>query len=417
MENGEFNIPYSKQFIDEEDIKTAIDVLKSDYLTTGPKVREFEKALCEYTGARYCVAVSNGTAALHISSLVLLKSQDLVLTTPNSFLATSNSILYAGAKPLFVDIKEDGNIDLDKCIEIIEKLGSQIKAIYTVHFSGNPVDMEKLKYIRKNFPFIKILEDASHAIGAKYKLKMENGVPKKSNNFLGYKGEWRIGKVGDCKISDITTFSFHPVKNITTAEGGAILTNNEEIYKKAIMLRNHGIIRNGELRIENEELAFDEKGNINPWYYEMKTLGFNYRITDIQCALGLSQLKKLDKFIQKRQYLAKRYDKAFEDLIIKPLYKFNKNSAYHLYVVRVDFSKLDITKAELFYKMRESGINLQLHYIPINKQPFYKKLGYGNENLPKMYKYYEEAFSIPLYYSLSEKEQDYIIEKLLEVLK
>jgi len=394
-------INYSKQFIDEDDIKAVEEVLKSDYLTTGPKVREFEKALCEYTGAKYAVAVSNGTAALHISSLILLNKNDLVLTTPNSFLATANSILYTGAKPLFVDIKEDGNINLDKCIKIIEKLGSQIKAIYAVHFSGNPVDMEKLKYIKENFPFIKILEDGAHAIGAKYQLRIENG-------------EWRIRKIGDCKISDITTFSFHPVKNITTGEGGAILTNDEKIYKKALILRNHGIVKEN---FENKEMAYDKKGNLNPWYYEMKKLGFNYRITDMQCALGLSQLKKLDKFIQKKQNLAKRYDEAFKDSIIKPLYQFNKNSAYHLYVVRVDFSKLNITKAELFYKMREFGINLQLHYIPINKQPFYKKLGYGNENLSEMYKYYEEAFSIPLYYSLSEKDQDYVIEKLFEALK
>ncbi len=384
-------IPYSKQCIDSKDKKAVLKVLESPFLTTGPKVKEFEEALCKYTGAKYAVVVSNGTAALHISSLILLKKGDLVLTTPNSFVATSNSILYAKATPIFVDIKENGNINLDQCIEKIEK-NNKIKALYAVHFSGNPVDMEKLAYIRKNYPYIKILEDASHAIGAKYK----------------------DGKIGNCKYSDITVLSFHPVKNITTGEGGAILTNDKKIYKQALILRNHGIVKEN---FTDKEMAYDKKGKLNPWYYEMQELGFNYRITDIQCALGLSQLKKLGKFIKRKHLLAKRYDRIFENSAIKPLYKFNKNSAYHLYVVRVDFSKLNITKAELFYKLRKFGIYLQLHYIPINKQPYYKKLGFGNESLPKMYKYYNEVFSIPLYYSLSEKEQDYVIKKLLESLK
>jgi len=393
-------IPYGKQYIDETDKKAVLEVLESDFLTTGPKVKEFEEELCKYTGAKYAVAVSNGTAALHIASLILLEKGDLVLTTPNSFLATSNSILYAGAKPIFVDIKEDGNIDLDKCIEILEKFRGKIKALYVVHFSGNPVDMEKLKYIKENFN-IKILEDAAHAIGAKY----SNQVP--SSKF----------QIGDCQYSDITTFSFHPVKHITTGEGGAILTNDEEIYKKALIIRNHGMVKSNQVaKFQVPELAFDKKGNINPWYYEMQELGFNYRITDIQCALGLSQLKKLDTFIKKRQALAKKYDKAFENTLIKPLYKFNENSAYHLYVVRVNFDKLKITKAELFYKMRDAGIFLQLHYIPINKQPYYQKLGYGSENLPEMYRYYKEAFSIPLYPALSNENQDYVIEKLFDII-
>ena len=392
-------IPYGKQTIDENDKKAVIEVLDSDYLTTGPKVEEFENSLCKYTGAKYAVAVSNGTAALHISSLILLEKSDLVLTTPNSFLATSNSILYVGAKPIFVDIKEDGNIDLDKCIEILEK-NKDIKALYAVHFSGNPVEMEKLKYIKEKFN-IKILEDSAHAIGANYESEKCKVKSEKC-------------KIGDCQYSDIATFSFHPVKHITTGEGGAILTNDEEIYKKAKILRNHGMVKENFI---NKDLAYDKKGNLNPWYYEMQMLGFNYRITDIQCALGLSQLKKLDDFITKRHQIAKKYDKAFENSIIKTLYPFNENSSYHLYVVRVDFNKLNITKAELFYKMKEAGIFLQLHYIPINKQPYYKKLGYGNEDLPNMYKYYEEAFSLPIYPSLSEIEQNYVIEKLKENLQ
>jgi UDP-4-amino-4,6-dideoxy-N-acetyl-beta-L-altrosamine transaminase len=394
MENEKFSfIPYSKQTIEEDDIKAVEKVLRSDFLTTGPKVKEFEKALCDYTGAKYAVAVSNGTAALHLAALILLNPQDLVLTTPNSFLATSNSILYADARPIFVDIKEDGNIDLDKCIKLLEK-NKNIKALFGVHFSGNPLEVEKLKYIKETFN-IKILEDAAHALGATYELRIENG-------------KWKINKVGNSLFSDITIFSFHPVKHITTAEGGAILTNDEEIYKKALRLRNHGINRDGNW--QDSEL---EKG---VWYYEMVELGYNYRISDIQCALGISQLKKLDKFLQKRREIAKRYDKAFENTLIKPLYKFNPHSAYHLYVVRVDFNKVKITKAKLFEKMRKRGIFLQLHYIPINKQPFYKSLGYGNENLSNTYRYYKEAFSIPIYPGLSEEEQEYVINSLKECL-
>jgi len=318
----------------------------------------------------------------------------LVLTTPNSFLATSNSILYTGAKPIFVDIKEDGNIDLDKCIEQLEK-NKNIKALFGVHFSGNPLEREKLKYIKEKFN-IKILEVFYVILYHKNKWRMENG-------------KLKINKVGSCEFSDVTIFSFHPVKHITTAEGGAILTNDEEIYKRALRLRNHGINRDGNW--QDSEL---EKG---PWYYEMVELGYNYRITDIQCALGISQLKKLDKFIRKRREIAKRYDKAFENTIIKPLYKFNPNSAYHLYVVRVDFDKIKITKAKLFEEMRKRGIGLQLHYIPINKQPFYKSLGYGSEGLPNTNRYYKEAFSIPIYPTLSEKEQEYVIKSLFEVLK
>ena len=391
MENGDFGfIPYGKQTIEEDDIKAVEEVLRSDFLTTGPKVKEFEKALCDYTGAKYAVAVSSGTAALHLAALILLNPQDLVLTTPNSFLATSNSILYAGAKPIFVDIKEDGNIDLDKCIELLEK-NKNIKALFGVHFSGNPLEMEKLKYIKEKFN-IKILEDAAHALGAVYSNQVQ------SSKF----------RVGNSLFSDVTIFSFHPVKHITTAEGGAILTNDEEIYKKALRLRNHGINRDGKWQSDIEK---------GPWYYEMVELGYNYRITDIQCALGISQLKKLDRFIQKRKEIAKRYDKAFENIIIKPLYKFNPNSAYHLYVVRVNFDKVKITKAKLFEEMRKRGIFLQLHYIPINKQPFYKSLGYGSEDLPNTYRYYKEAFSIPMYPGLSEEEQNYVIKSLFEVLK
>ena len=382
-------IPYGKQSINQDDIEAVIQTLQSDYLTTGPKVKEFEDKICEFTGAKYAVAFANGTAALHLASIVLLKKDDKVLTTPNSFLATSNSILYVEAKPIFVDISEDGNIDLDLC-EIELKKDDSIKALYAVHFSGNPVNQKKLKYLKETYK-IKILEDCAHSIGA-------------------IDGEI---KAGSCSNSDCSILSFHPVKHLTTGEGGAITTNSKEIYEKLLELRTHGMNRNVFI---NEFMARDEKGNVNPWYYEMHSLGFNYRITDFQCALGLSQFKRLDSFIARRKEIAKNYDTAFTNSSIKPLYLYDGKSSYHLYVVQVDFSKLSITKAELFNQMREKNIGLQLHYIPINKQPYYVSLGYGEEKTPMMDKYYEECFSLPMYPSLNDDEQDYVIECLMEII-
>jgi UDP-4-amino-4,6-dideoxy-N-acetyl-beta-L-altrosamine transaminase len=370
-------IPYGKQTIDEKDINAVVETLQSDFLTTGPKVKEFEEAIAQYCDVKYCVAVSNGTAALHLASLCLLNKNDKVLTTPNSFLATSNAILYAGAKPIFVDIQEDGNINLDLCIEYLEN-DSSIKAIYGVHFSGNPLNQEKLQYIKKTFNII-ILEDCAHSIGAQY-----NGI-----------------KAGSCTNSDCSILSFHPVKHLTTGEGGAITTNSKEMYEKLLMLRNHGIKKTPQMK---------------PWEYEMQELGFNYRITDIQCALGLSQLKKLDNFIMRRKTIAQQYDKAFKNTIIKPLYLFDDKSSYHLYVVQVDFANLNITKEELFIKMRQKNIGLQLHYIPINKQPYYKSLGYGNEKTPIMDEYYEKSFSLPMYPLLKNDEQEYVVKILLELI-
>ncbi|WP_228283464.1 UDP-4-amino-4,6-dideoxy-N-acetyl-beta-L-altrosamine transaminase [Arcobacter sp. FWKO B] len=370
-------IPYGKQSIDDDDIKAVSEILRSDYLTTGPKVEEFENVICEFTDAKYTVAVSNGTAALHLASLVLLNPNDKVLTTPNSFLATANSIKYVGAIPIFVDICEDGNIDLDLCEEYL-KNDHTIKALYVVHFSGNPINQQKLKYLKEKYN-IKILEDCAHSLGASF-----DGI-----------------KAGSCANSDCSILSFHPVKHITTGEGGAITTNSYEIYQRLLKLRSHGMER---------------KSEIAPWYYEMNELGFNYRITDFQCALGISQFKKFDNFVRRRKELAFNYTKAFENSIIKPLYPYTENSSYHLFVVRVDFSKTTINKKELFIKIKELGIGLQLHYIPINKQPFYKSLGYGNEHTPVMNKYYEECFSLPLYPDLSDEEQIYVIKCLLEVL-
>jgi len=371
-------IPYGKQIIDQADIQAVTQILQSDYLTTGPKIKEFEEALSSFCDVKYVVAVSNGTAALHLASLVLLNKGDKVLTTPNSFLATSNSILYVGAQPIFVDIGDDGNIDLDLCEKELQNDPS-IKAIYAVSFSGKMLNQNMLNHLRQTYK-ITILEDNAHAIGAIY-----DDV-----------------KAGSCQNSDCSIFSFHPVKHITTGEGGAITTNSQKIYEKLISLRSHGMVKTS---------------NMMPWEYEMRDLGYNYRITDIQCALGLSQLSKLESFIKRRFEIAKKYDRAFKDSIVKPLYTFDGKSSYHLYVVQLNFSQLNISKIELFQILKEKKIGIQLHYMPINKQPYYRSLGYGQENLPEMDKYYETSFSLPMYPLLSDDEQSYVIKSLYEIIK
>ena len=370
-------IPYGKQLIDQDDINAVVGVLASDYLTTGPMVKAFEDALADYCEVKYCVAVANGTAALHLASLVLLKEGDKVLTTPNSFLATSNAILYANAKPIFIDIAQDGNIDLDLCEEALKE-DPTIKAIYPVSFSGHMVDQVKLKHLRDTYKVI-VLEDCAHAIGAK-----EGDI-----------------KAASCTNSDVSILSFHPVKHMTTGEGGAITTNSKELYDKILTLRGHGMVKTPDMK---------------PWEYEMRELGFNYRITDIQCSLGVSQLKKLDSFIHRRIEIVKKYDEVFKDTLVKPLYTYDGKSSYHLYVVRVDFTQLSLTKVELFNKLREKAIGIQLHYIPINKQPYYIGLGYGNEQTPVMDKYYEECFSLPMYPKMNDEEQEYVIQSLFEIL-
>lgn len=371
-------IPYSKQTISDEDIQNVIQTLQSDFLTTGPKVKEFEESIATYCEAKYCVCVSNATAGLHLISLILLEENDKVLTTPNSFLATSNAILYAKAKPVFIDIAPDGNIDLNLCEESLKKDPS-IKALYGVHFSGNPLNQNKLAHLKTTYN-IKIVEDCAHSIGATF-----DGI-----------------KAGSCKNSNASVFSFHPVKNFTTGEGGAITTNCKETYEKLLSLRSHGMVA---------------RSDIAPWMYEMTQLGFNYRLTDISCALGLSQLKRLNSFLYLRRAIAKRYDDSFiNNECITPLYPFTNNSAYHLYVINIAFEKLNITKKEFVLKMREKNIGLQYHYIPINQQPYYKSLGYGNEIMPEMDAYYEHAISIPIYPNLTQDEQTYVIKSMLEIL-
>lgn len=375
-------IPYGRQSIDQSDIDAVVEVLQSDFLTTGPKVAEFENAICDYTGAKYAVAVSSGTAALHIASLALINKGDKVVCSPITFAATSNSVLYSGGEPVFCDISADGNLDLDKCAEML-RADSSIKHLYVTHMTGRPADQAKLAKLKSDFGVI-ILEDCAHSLGG-------TGA-------------------GGCVNSDCSILSFHPVKHITTGEGGAVTTNSKGLYDKLVMLRTHGITK-GEFK--NSELAYDKKGNLNPWYYEMHDLGFNYRITDIQCALGLSQFSKLDGFISRRREVAKQYENAFvKDGIFAPLYQYDGDSAYHLFVVQADFDELGLTKAELFNKMRDAGIGLQLHYIPVPMLPYYSVRGYGIKDLPNAVDYYDKSFSIPIYPSMTDTQVKQVIDLL-----
>lgn len=361
---------YGKQNISEDDIQSVIDVLKSPYLTCGPKVKEFEQAICDYTDSKYCVAVNSATSALHIAMLALgIKEGDEVITTPITFLASANCARYVGAKVVFADIdKETANISPD---EIKKHITKNTRAIIPVHFAGQSCDMEEISKIAKEHDLF-VIEDAAHAIGSVYK---------ETN-------------VGCCKYSDMTVFSFHPVKTITTAEGGCVTTNSEELYKKLCAFRSHGMHKDG-------EMASD-------WRYDMRELGFNYRMTDIQAALGISQLKRLDDFKKRRREIVDYYNKnlGLPHLIEKDF----SNACFHLYPILVENRK------EFYFKAKEVGLNLQIHYIPVHTQPYYKDLGYKEGDYPIAEKYYEHCISLPLYPELTDADLDEIIKRTREIL-
>jgi UDP-4-amino-4,6-dideoxy-N-acetyl-beta-L-altrosamine transaminase len=367
-------IPYGKQTIDKKDIRAVLSALKSDWLTQGPKILEFEKALARYCGAKYAIAVSNGTAALHLAYLVGgLKKGDEVITTPNTFVATTNMLLAVGVKPVFCDIRNDTlNID-EKQIENL--ITEKTKAIVPVHFAGNPCEMDKIMEIAKKRGLL-VIEDGCHALGAKYKNK-------------------KIGSIGD-----MTIFSFHPVKSITTGEGGAVLTDNENFYRKLLSLRSHGIYK-------------DENG-----FNVMKEMGYNYRLTDIQSALGISQLKKLENFIKKRQKVATLYKKQLEEVgqIILPEEKKENRSARHLYVIRVK-NKND--RMPLYNFLKKNGVGANFHYPPVYSHPYYRENGFADTSLPNADLYGETAITLPIHTFLKEKDvklisslvKDYFINK------
>ena len=388
-------IPYGKHFIDDDDIKAVVEVLKYKNLTQGDEVEKFEIAVAKYVGAKYAVAISSWTAGLHIANLALgVKTGDEVVTSPITFVASSNSAIYCGATPVFSDIdKKTINICPNQLEETIKK-NSKIKVIIPVHYSGLPCDMKSISDIAKKYN-LSVIEDAAHALGAKY-----------SDGSM----------VGSCKYSEMTGFSFHPVKSIAAGEGGMITTNNYSIYKKLIRYRSHGINKLDDSFINKQNS--ETNGLINPWYYEMQELGYNYRITDIQCALGLSQLKKLDKFLERRKDLVNRYDevfKAFKNL--NPIQIEDRDlSSHHLYVVRINFEKIKTSRAELMNKLKKRGILCQVHYIPVTSQPYYLELGYNTTEYPESLNFYKEALSIPLYYTLSNEDQRSVIKILKELV-
>lgn len=383
-------IPYGKQDINQQDIDSVVDVLNSDFLTQGPQVPAFEQALIDHTGASYSLAVNSATSALHIACLALgLGEGDWLWTSPITFVASANCGLYCGAQVDFVDIDPSTYNMCPKQLE--EKLikakaeGKLPKVVVPVHLCGQPCDMAAIAKLAKEYNF-KVIEDASHAIGGKYQ-----GLP-----------------IGNCEYSDITVFSFHPVKIVTTAEGGAVMTNQKALADKMVLLRSHGITR------DPAQMKGESHGG---WYYEQIDLGFNYRMTELQAALGVSQMQRLEEFISSRHKLARIYDEKLKNLpIILPFQLENTYSGLHLYVIRLQLNEIEKTHKQVFEELREKGIGVNLHYIPVHTQPYYKSMGFGLGDFPEAEKYYQDAISIPMFHGMTPEQQDEVVAVLSEVL-
>ncbi len=375
-------IPYGKQDITKEDIDRLNKVLRSEFLTQGPIVPEFEHKIAEITGANYVTAINSATSALHIACLALeVKRGDTVWTVPNTFVASANCALYCGAQIDFVDIDpETSNLSVDllkEKLRLAKQTGHLPKVVIPVHLTGEPCDMTEIKRLSREYNF-KIVEDASHAIGGMY-----NGKP-----------------IGSCQYSDITVFSFHPVKIVTSGEGGAALTNCPDLDRKLKLLRSHGITRDKDLMKYPSD---------DGWYYEQIDLGFNYRMTDIHAALGLSQLTRLHEYVERRHEIADIYDQEFLQTHIHTPYRNPKNkSALHLYVIQIDSAQ----HKRVFQALREQNIGVNVHYIPVHTQPYYQKLGFSWGDFPNSEDYYRKAISLPIFPSLSEEEQNYVIKTL-----
>lgn len=384
------HIPYGHQHINQNDIQAVVDVLQSDWLTQGPVIEQFEQRVAAYCGAKYAVAVNSATSALHIACLAAgLGEGGRLWTSPNTFVASANCGLYCGAQVDFVDIdSRTYNMSGDKLAERLvqaQRSHQLPKVIIPVHFSGQSCEMEQISSLANQYGFT-VIEDASHAIGGEYKEK----------------------KVGCCDYSDMVVFSFHPVKIITTGEGGIVLTNRDDLYEKLLLFRSHGITR--------KEALMQEEPH-GPWYYEQIDLGYNYRMTDIQAALGVSQLDRIDEFVARRRQIVKRYNRTLQDLpLTLPWQHPDTLSAYHLYVICLETEKLRKQHRQIFEELRASGVGVNVHYIPVHTQPYYRRLGFKWGDFPAVENYYCRAISLPIYYSLTDAEQDFVTNKLKEVL-
>lgn len=389
-----FSINYGKHFIDDDDINAVVDVLRNKNLTQGQEVEAFEQDVAKFVGSKYSVAVSSWTAGLHLAYIASgIDKNNGILTSPITFAATANAAHFLGSFAKFVDIDPiTGNISPDQIEDYLKK-NNDIKTIVPVHFAGMTCAMKEISYIAEKYG-INIVEDAAHALGAK--------------NHDG-------SMVGNCASSLMAGFSFHPVKSIATGEGGMITTNDKKIYQRLLKLRSHGINRTESLMLTKE--AFDQDGTFNDWYYEVQEIGFNYRLTDIQCALGRSQLIKLKKFIDRRNCLVKAYDQAFTGSEFLEIVQLDGRdmSSHHLYPVLIDFTRSSLTRRSFMKLLSEKGINTQVHYIPVHFHPFYKNLGFEIGQFPEAEKFYESQLSLPLYYSLSDLEQEHIIHTIYDI--
>lgn len=384
-------IPYGRQDISSDDIQSVIEVLQSDFLTQGPKVPLFEKTVAAYANAEYALAVNSATSALHIACLALgLGPGDYLWTTPVTFVASANCGLYCGAEVDFVDIDPVSYnmcpLALEQKLIAAEKENCLPKVVVPVHLCGQPCDMEAISGLAKRYGF-RVIEDASHAIGGKYKNE----------------------PIGNCRYSDVTIFSFHPVKIITTAEGGMALTNDDALAEKMNLYRSHGVTRDQGLMTHEPD---------GPWYYQQVELGYNYRMTELQAALGISQMERLDAFIARRHELAKRYDALLQNLpVITPWQHPDSYSGLHLYVIRLELDKIGKSHRQVFEDLREQGIGVNLHYIPVHTQPYYQDMGFKQGDYPQAEQYYREAISLPMYQGLTDQQQDEVVRVLEFALK